>query len=73
MGKQKEHKDATPFVRDLYAMAVELTKREVKPGQIVYTLLHDLQGIINNDVAFLPKCTGYWKIYGYNNEETKEG
>lgn len=58
----------TQFLEDLqaYIMSVDVNNElttEEKYNRITSTLLHDLNGVINDDPFFLPRVDGYARIH----------
>lgn len=61
MNKNKQfHKDLLAFVR--YIHNNDTKSLSEKYFAIVATLGHDLNGIINEDKFFSPRCSGYSKL-----------
>ena len=54
-------KDSEQFIKDLFAMVAFLVKDGKHSDSVVlYNVIHDLQGVVNDDPSFLPRCTGYF-------------
>ena len=52
--------DYKKFVEDLYAMAKFLSKdKDMTAGEILFNVVHDLNGVVNEERCFLPRCDGY--------------
>lgn len=49
------------FVFDLWAMIILLRDNKMSADEILYNVIHDLAGVINQEECFSPRCTDYWK------------
>ena len=52
--------DYKRFVEDLHAMTIFLGRDEDRSAEdILFNVMHDLDGVVKEKVCFLPRCDGY--------------
>ena len=55
-------KDSEQFIKDLFAMVAYLVKQgKHSDSEILFNVIHDLSGVVNEEPCFLPSCTGYFE------------
>ena len=66
-------KDSEQFIKDLFAMVAYLVKQgKHSDSEILYNVIHDLQGVVNDELCFSPRCTGYFGKWMKDRELSSE-
>ena len=66
----KQMPNAWREMQDLYAFAKWALKNKKSSEYILANILHDLQGLVENDPCFLPRTDGYYQtMYGHKEKD----